>query len=133
MKIEPVKYIIKMYNNNNIFAKIIRKEIPATIIYEDDKILAFNDINKAAPNHILIIPKGCYVNYHNFITMASDDDIVYFFKKTAEIINLLNLDNGYRIITNSGQDANQTVEHFHIHILAGKNLGPLLKDDNLLR
>ena len=123
-----------MYNKDNIFYKIIHKEIPAAIIYEDEKILAFNDINKAAPIHILVIPKGEYINHSDFIEKASNDDIAYFFKKTNEIIESLNIKNdSYRIISNIGPDANQTIFHYHIHILSGKNLGPLISSDNLLR
>ena len=87
MKIEQIKYIKKMYNKDNIFYKIIHKEIPATIIYEDEKILAFNDINKAAPIHILVIPKGEYINHSDFISKASNDDIAYFFKKLMKLLN----------------------------------------------
>lgn len=123
-----------MYNKNNIFYKIIHKEIPATIIYEDEKILAFNDINKAAPIHVIIIPKKEYINHSDFIEKASNDDIAYFFKKTNEIIKSLNIKNdSYRIISNIGPDANQTIFHYHIHILGGQNLGPLISSDNLLR
>ena len=134
MRIEQIKYIKKMYNKNNIFYKIIHKEIPATIIYEDEKILAFNDINKAAPIHVIIIPKKEYINHSDFIEKASNDDIAYFFKKTNEIIKSLNIKNdSYRIISNIGPDANQTIFHYHIHILGGQNLGPLISSDNLLR
>ena len=134
LRIEQIKYIRKMYNKNNIFYKIIHKEIPATIIYEDEKILAFNDINKAAPIHVLIIPKKEYINHSDFIEKASNDDIAYFFKKTNEIIKSLNIENdSYRIISNIGPDANQTIFHYHIHILGGQNLGPLISSDNLLR
>ena len=134
LRIEQIKYIKKMYNKNNIFYKIIHKEIPATIIYEDEKILAFNDINKAAPIHVLIIPKKEYINHSDFIEKASNDDIAYFFKKTNEIIKSLNIKNdSYRIISNIGPDANQTIFHYHIHILGGQNLGPLISSDNLLR
>jgi|TARA_Y100000389_G_scaffold71865_1_gene68575 histidine triad (HIT) family protein len=134
LRIEQIKYIKKMYNKNNIFYKIIHKEIPATIIYEDEKILAFNDINKAAPIHVLIIPKKEYINHSDFIEKASNDDIAYFFKKTNEIIKSLNIENdSYRIISNIGPDANQTIFHYHIHILGGQNLGPLISSDNLLR
>ncbi|MDX2083534.1 MAG: HIT domain-containing protein [Rickettsiales bacterium] len=115
------------YDKNNVFAKIIRGEIPAQKIYEDEKVLAFNDIGKAAPIHILVIPKGEYINYNDFIFRASSDEISYFFKKIGEIAKLVNADkSGFRLISNLGFDANQTVAHFHVHILAGKNLGQLL-------
>jgi len=122
------------YDKNNIFAKIIRGEIKAQKIYEDDHVLAFNDISKASPIHALVIPKGEYENFSDFNNKASDLEISYFFKKVAEISRNLDLDNsGFRIITNNGSDAHQTVKHFHVHILAGKKLGPLLSSDNQLR
>lgn len=120
-----------MYDNNNIFAKIIRKEIPAEIIYEDESTLAFNDISKAAPTHILVIPKGSYRNFNDFTTTASSNEIANFFETVSKITQQCQLtENGFRIISNFGSDAHQTVEHFHIHILAGKKLGPLLISDN---
>ena len=122
------------YDNQNIFAKILRGEIKATKIYEDDKILAFNDISKASPTHILIIPKGEYENYCDFVTNAKSEEIIHFFKKVAELAKQLGVDlNGFRLITNNGNDANQTVKHFHVHLLAGKKLGPLISSDNQLR
>jgi histidine triad (HIT) family protein len=122
------------YDRNNIFAKIIRDEIPAKKVYEDKKILAFHDISKAAPIHVLVVPKGEYVDFSDFVSTADAAEISYFFKKTAEIAELLNVrDSGFRIIHNSGSDAHQTVPHFHLHILAGKKLGPLLQNDNQLR
>lgn len=122
------------YDSNNIFAKIIRKEIPAQIIYEDDAVLAFNDISKAAPTHILVIPKGQYINFDDFVKNAKNDEISNFFQKVSEIAEKSGAkDQGFRLISNIGSDAHQTVEHFHIHILAGKKLGPLLKSDDLNR
>jgi diadenosine tetraphosphate (Ap4A) HIT family hydrolase len=122
------------YNENNVFAKIIRGEIPSKKVYEDDKILAFHDISLAAPTHVLVIPKGKYINFSHFSLTASGDEIAYFFKKLAEIAKELGVvENGFRLITNNGQDAHQTVEHFHVHILAGKKMGPLLNSDNQLR
>lgn len=122
------------YDHNNIFAKIIRKEIPANIVFEDDKVLAFHDISQAAPVHVLVIPKGEFINLVDFSTNASDEDISYFFKKVSDIARDLEIINsGFRIISNIGQNAHQSVEHFHVHLLAGKELGPLLKSDNLKR
>ncbi len=121
----------KSYDSNNIFAKIIRGEIPATKIYEDDKILAFNDISKAAPTHVLVIPKGQYINFAEFTSKADNGEIVGFFKKVGEIADSLNLtESGYRLISNSGSDASQTVPHFHVHIIGGKKLGGLISADN---
>jgi diadenosine tetraphosphate (Ap4A) HIT family hydrolase len=123
-----------MYDKNNIFAKIIRGEIPASKVYEDEKILAFNDIHKAAPTHVLVIPKGEYVNFSDFVSKAKSEEISYFFKKVSELTKLLGVEeSGYRLIANVGSNAHQTIHHFHVHILAGKKMGPLLSSDNLLR
>ncbi len=122
------------YDQNNIFAKIIRGEIPSSKVYEDDNILAFNDISKAAPTHVLVIHKGEYIDFIDFTTRASQEIIVDFFKKVSEIAKSLEFKNsGFRIISNKGSDAHQTVKHFHIHILAGKKMGPLLASDTKLR
>lgn len=120
------------YNKDNIFAKIIRNEIPAKKFYEDSKVLAFEDISKAAPTHILVIPKGEYINFDDFVTNAPKEDVISFFNKVSEIAKKNNV-NGYRLITNIGSDASQTVMHFHVHIIAGKKLGPLISSDNQLR
>lgn len=122
------------YDKNNIFAKIIRGEISSNKIYEDEKVLAFWDISKAAPTHALVIPKGEYLNFSDFVKKSEPEEISYFFKKLGEIATLLGVDEaGFRLISNIGSDAHQTVPHFHVHILAGKKLGPLLSTDNLLR
>jgi diadenosine tetraphosphate (Ap4A) HIT family hydrolase len=122
------------YSQDNIFAKIIRGEIPAKKVYEDEKVLAFHDISQAAPIHVLVIPKGEYLDFHAFASQASSQDVSHFFKKVSEIATLLEADKtGYRLISNIGSDSHQTVPHFHVHILAGKKLGPLLSHDNLLR
>lgn len=112
------------YDKNNIFAKIIRKEIPADIIYEDNQVLAFRDIAPAAPVHILVIPKKECVSYHDFIEKSSAEEIAYFFQSVQKICKDLNLQEaGYRIMCNIGKNAMQTVHHMHLHILSGKNLG----------
>ena len=115
-----------MYDDNNIFAKIIRKEIPCDSIYEDKKVLFFKDLYPQAKIHILGIPKNPVMNLREFISLTDQDTIKYFFDKTLEVINNLGLNKtGYRFITNDGIDANQEVPHFHIHILGGENLGRL--------
>ena len=122
------------YSQDNIFAKIIRGEIPANKVFEDDRILAFHDVSKAAPTHVLVIPKGEYIDFLDFTSKASGADIAHFFKIVSDIAKLVEANkSGFRVITNNGSDAHQTVSHFHIHILAGKQLGPLLSNDNLLR
>ena len=115
-----------MYDNNNIFAKIIRKEIPCKSVYEDEKVLFFEDINPQAKIHILGIPKKPVVNYIEFISIEEKDFVIYFFQKTMEVVKSIGIDkSGYRIITNDGINSNQEVPHFHIHILGGENLGGL--------
>tara|TARA_Y100000590_G_scaffold443854_1_gene573842 strand:+ start:956 stop:1306 length:351 start_codon:yes stop_codon:yes gene_type:complete len=115
-----------VYDENNIFAKIIRKEIPCEIIYEDNKVLFFKDINPQAKIHVLGIPKEKVINLREFIDIDNKDTLIYFFKKVHEVINSLGLDKqGYRLITNDGLNSNQEVPHFHVHILGGENLGGL--------
>jgi histidine triad (HIT) family protein len=116
-----------IYDNNNIFAKIIKGEIPANKIYEDEHILAFKDINPLAPIHVLIIPKFSAISYSDFVKNAPDELLINFFRKIEHIIDLLKVrDSGYRLITNDGDDANQEVKHFHLHLLAGVNLGKII-------
>ncbi len=122
------------YDKNNIFAKIIRGEIPAQKIYEDENILAFYDISKASPVHVLVIPKGEFIDFIDFVTKENPQKITNFFQKVAQISQDLKIvESGFRLITNNGSDAHQTVKHFHVHILAGKKLGPLISADNQLR
>jgi histidine triad (HIT) family protein len=115
------------YDSENVFAKILRGEIPCTKVYEDDFALAFRDINPKTPVHVLVIPKGPYTNYHNFITSADDAEIVGFEKAVAEVIALSGLAaDGYRIIANAGPHSHQEVPHYHVHILGGRDLGAAL-------
>lgn len=122
------------YDPNNVFAKIIRGEIPAKKIYEDENILAFHDISKAAPTHVLVIPKAPHKNFIDFTTNETSQKVADFFRKVSEIATMLGADqSGFRLISNIGLDAHQTVPHFHVHILAGKKMGPLISSDNQLR
>lgn len=114
-----------MYDKKNIFAKIISKEIPADIIYEDDRIMAFKDISPLAPVHLLVIPKGEYIDFTDFIEKAKPHDISYFFRKLSEI-GEANCGEHFRICSNNGAWAGQTVFHFHMHILGGRNLGGMI-------
>lgn len=119
-----------MYDKNNIFAKIIRKEVPCNFVYEDDKVLAFHDISAAAPVHVLVVPKGDYISFDDFATTAGIDEVGAFFARVQSIANDLDVaKSGYRILTNHGSDASQTVAHFHVHILGGKKLGGLFGGD----
>jgi len=108
-----------MYDKNNVFAKIINKEIPAKIIYEDDKIISFHDINKKAVVHAIIIPKSFFISYQDFITNSDNEQISYFFKKIDEIAKILNIQDSYRLITNHGNAMGQVVFHFHVHLMGG--------------
>ena len=115
-----------MYDKNNIFAKILRKEIPCDKVYEDEFSLFFNDINPQAKIHILGIPKFPCTTFSDFLKSADNENITSFFKSVQFVINDINIENtGYRLITNSGEDGGQEVPHFHIHILAGEKIGSL--------
>lgn len=114
------------YNKDNIFAKIIRKEIPADIIYEDELLICFNDISPVAPIHALIIPKGEYTDFNDFINNAPPDVAAHYFKKISEIAhNNLGLTT-YRIISNFGENSGQTIFHFHMHLISGKEISNLI-------
>lgn len=115
------------YDPNNIFAKILRGEIPCDKIYEDEFALAFPDINPQAPVHALVIPKGDYVSMADFTADAPAELIAGFMRavgKTAEKLDLV--EPGYRTLANAGGHAHQDVPHLHIHIFGGKPLGPML-------
>lgn len=118
---------MNMYDKNNIFAKIIAGTIPAKKIYEDEKILAIHDINPVAPIHVLVIPKGEYIDYSDFVAAAATEDIKYYFTKIVDIVKVVGLEeSGYRLITNKGSKSGQTVPHFHTHIIGGKNISGLI-------
>ena len=116
------------YDKENIFAKILRKEIPNDTVIETDLSLAFKDINPVAPVHVLVIPKGPYVNYDHFVSNASNEEILDFNNTVKEVIKKFDLDperngNGYRLIANTGLNGVQEVPHLHSHILGGRNMG----------
>ena len=114
------------YNDDNIFAQILNKKLLTEIILENEHAIAFNDIAPQAPIHILIIPKGKYINYDDLLNKASKEEIYQFFTLINQLIKDYNLEKtGYRLITNAGSDGNQEVPHFHFHLLAGKNLGKM--------
>ena len=115
-----------VYNDDNIFAKILNKKLSTDIILENEYAISFYDIAPQAPIHILIIPKGKYIKYDDFLDKASKDEIYHFFKLINQLVKDYDLENtGYRLITNAGKNANQEVPHFHFHLLAGKNLGKM--------
>ncbi len=121
------------YDDQNIFAKILRGEIPNRTVIETEHTLAFEDIAPQAPHHVLMIPKGHYVTADHFAAEASEAEIVDFWRTFGSICADLgvspNVGDGYRIIANSGRHGVQDVPHFHLHILAGRPLGRMLKDD----
>lgn len=104
-----------------IFCKIVNKQIPSEIIYEDDKILMFKDLDPKAPVHILAIPKE-HITSANEITNSNCNIIAYIFKKIADLSNKLNLQKGFRIVNNCGENGGQTVQHLHFHVLGGREL-----------
>jgi diadenosine tetraphosphate (Ap4A) HIT family hydrolase len=115
------------YDPNNIFARIIRGEIPAEKLYEDDYVLAIADIHPQAPSHILVMPKGAYVSFADFSARAGDAEIVALTRAAGKIARDAGLDKtGYRLIMNHGRDSHQEVPHLHIHILGGRPLGRLV-------
>ena len=120
-----------VYDSQNIFARILRGEIPNKTVLETAHALAFHDIRPHAPVHVLVIPKGAYVNFDDFAAKASPEEIVDFHRCAAEVCQMLNIEpgeggHGYRIISNAGADGMQEVPHYHIHILAGRIMGPML-------
>ena len=117
----------KPYDDNNIFAKILRGEIPSKKAYEDDHVLAFHDINPLSPTHILVIPKGRYVSWDDFSEHASDMEIAAFVRAVGKIARESELvEPGYRLLANVGQNSGQEVPHLHVHIFGGRPLGPML-------
>lgn len=124
-----------LYDQNNVFARILRKEIPADIVYEDEVVLAFRDMSPAASVHVLVVPKMDVVSFHDFAAQATAEQVGQFFQQVRHVAqDVLALESsGYRLITNHGADASQTVPHFHVHILGGEPLGGLLASDRLVR
>ncbi|APG63576.1 histidine triad nucleotide-binding protein [Sphingorhabdus lutea] len=115
------------YDEQNIFAKILRGEIPCNKVFEDEFALAFHDINPQSPHHILVIPKGAFVSFDDFTAHASDAEIAGFIRAVGMVARDAGVvDSGYRLLANIGKDAHQEVPHLHVHILAGRPLGPML-------
>ncbi|HTZ71342.1 MAG TPA: histidine triad nucleotide-binding protein [Acetobacteraceae bacterium] len=115
------------YDDANIFARILRGEIPCKQVYEDEHALAFHDINPQAPVHVLVIPKGPYVSLADFTADATPEEVGGFFQSVGKVARALGLEEqGYRILANMGGHGHQEVPHFHVHIFAGRPLGPML-------
>ncbi|MDD2876213.1 MAG: histidine triad nucleotide-binding protein [Acidiphilium sp.] len=115
------------YDDNNIFAKILRGEIPSRKVFENEFALAFHDINPQAPHHILIIPKGRYVAFADFAATASEAEVAGFIRAVGHVAHMLGFEEaGYRLLANMGPDSHQEVPHLHVHLFAGKPLGPML-------
>jgi diadenosine tetraphosphate (Ap4A) HIT family hydrolase len=115
------------YDETNIFARILRGEIPCTKAYEDQWVLAFHDINPQAPTHVLVVPKGRYVSFADFSASASADEVVGFMRAVGRLAKDLGLEaQGYRLLANMGEHSGQEVPHFHVHLFAGRPLGRML-------
>jgi histidine triad (HIT) family protein len=115
------------YDDTNVFARILRGEIPSKRLYEDEWAVAFNDIAPQAPMHVLVIPRGKYCSFADFSASASAEEIAGFTRAVGKIAKQLGLEaDGYRLIANMGQHSGQEVPHYHVHILAGRPLGRML-------
>ena len=117
---------IKEYNKQNIFAKILEGEIPCEKVFENEEVLAFKDINPQAPIHIVVIPKKDFCSFNDFQLKSDSEFFHQFFKSLGEITQKLSLEDGYRIICNTGVNGGQEVPHLHFHILGGKKLGRII-------
>lgn len=115
------------YDPGNIFARILRGELPARKIYEDEHVLAFHDINPQTPTHVLVIPKGAYISFDDFAAEASAAELAGFFRAAGKIARDLGLaEPGYRMLSNIGHDGHQEVPHFHLHLFGGRRLGAMV-------
>lgn len=115
------------YDDSNIFARILRGELPCREVYRDEWALAFDDINPQAPTHVLVIPTGAYVSWDDFSARASDAEITGFVRAVGHVARAAGLvEPGYRLLANAGTNSHQEVPHLHVHILAGRPLGPML-------
>lgn len=123
-----------LYDNDNIIARILRGDIPCNMVFENDSVLAFHDINKAAPVHVLVVPKKAYCSYHDFSMNASAQEQLALHQAVAHVADITQIvQSGYRIISNHGANASQIIAHFHMHVLGGRELGGLLTDDKTFR
>lgn len=119
---------LEPYDDQNIFARILRGEIPSRKVYEDEHALAFHDINPLAPVHVLVIPKGRYVSSHDFTARASVAEIAGFWRAVGHVARELGLEaEGYRLLSNHGLQAGQEVPHYHVHVFGGGPLGKMIQ------
>lgn len=119
------------YDDQNIFAKILRGEIPNDTVYEDDHVLAFRDINAQAPTHVLVVPKGPYISFDDFAENADDAEIVAYVRAIGKVARAEGVapvagGNGFRLIANAGPDGVQEVPHLHVHVIGGRRVGRML-------
>ena len=116
------------YDRDNVFARILRGELPCNKVYEDEHALAFRDIDPQAPTHVILIPKGEYVSVDDFSEKASAAELAAFMRAIGRIAKQEGVvESGYRILANHGAAAHQEVPHFHLHLFAGRDLGPMLR------
>jgi diadenosine tetraphosphate (Ap4A) HIT family hydrolase len=116
------------YDRNNVFARILRGELPCRKVYEDEHVLAFHDIHPQAPTHIVLIPKGEYASVDDFSENASEAQLAAFVRAINQIARQEGVaEGGYRILANHGAAAHQEVPHFHLHLFGGRDLGPMLR------
>ena len=112
------------YNSENVFAQILKGDLEAQKVYEDDYVLAFHDIAQLTPVHVLVIPKGQYISLNDFVTQASDIELASYMRALGKVARLMEVaETGFRVVSNNGKDANQEVMHFHSHVFGGKRLG----------
>nr|WP_207485404.1 histidine triad nucleotide-binding protein [Arenibaculum pallidiluteum] len=117
-----------MYDPNNVFARILRGEIPCKKVAEDEHTLAFHDINPQAPVHVLVIPKGAYLSWDDFSARATDAEQAALTRMVGRVAREAGLaETGYRVLANTGRDGHQDVPHLHLHVLGGRPLGPMLQ------
>jgi histidine triad (HIT) family protein len=116
------------YDRNNVFALILRGDLPCTKVYEDEYVLAFRDINPQAPTHVILIPKGEYVSVDDFSERATEAEITAFMRAISIIAKAESVtEGGYRVLSNHGVAAHQEVPHFHLHLFCARDLGPMLR------
>ena len=122
------------YDTSNVFAKILSGELPCKEVLSTKHSLAFHDIQPQAPKHILVIPKGAYVNFDHFSSTASDEEIIDFVRAVGRVAEEAGITpakgDGYRLIANAGTDAIQEVDHMHVHVFGGRTLGRILQPAN---